>query len=258
MSEVARAASKADAPALELRGISKHFGGVRALDGVTLTAYAGEVVALVGDNGAGKSTLIKTIAGINIPDAGQILRDGEPVRITSPHDAMTHGVQTIYQDLALCDNLDTVQNLFLGRELQGSGWLGARLRRADMEERARKVLADLGVVTLRDLTKPVGSLSGGQRQSVAICRSVLWDPKIVLLDEPTAALGVAQRKEVLALIMRLRSSGHAVIVVSHDLADVEEVADVVVVLRLGTKAAEYTRDRFTRGELISAITGLNR
>jgi D-xylose transport system ATP-binding protein len=249
-------ATHAVAAALELRRITKRFGGVTALDGVSLSACPGEVVALVGDNGAGKTTLIKAIAGIDMPDSGEMHFDGRMVRIESPHDAMALGIQTVYQDLALCDNLDTVQNLFLGRELRDPAWRGARLRRAEMEERARRVLNDLGVSTLRDLSVPVGSLSGGQRQSVAICRSVLWEPRVVLLDEPTAALGVAQRREVLALIMRLRSTNHAVIVVSHDLADVEEMADRVVVLRLGRKVTEFVRGSFSRDDLVSAITGL--
>ncbi|MFJ5956666.1 ATP-binding cassette domain-containing protein [Paenarthrobacter sp. NPDC092416] len=241
-------------PALELSSISKHFGGVRALEDVSLRVYPGEVLALVGDNGAGKSTLIKTIAGINIPDSGTISCAGTEVKIDSPRHSMAHGIQTVYQDLALCDNLDTVQNLFLGREIYSP--FGRRLQRAAMESRARQVLADLGVSTLRDLSAPVGNLSGGQRQSVAICRSVLWEPKVVLLDEPTAALGVAQRKQVLELIVRLRATNHAVIVVSHDLADVQEVADRVAVMRLGRKVAEFTRGGYDRAQLVSAITGL--
>lgn len=244
------------APALELRNITKRFGGVTALEQVCLTVRCGEVLALVGDNGAGKSTLIKTISGINIPDQGEVLVDGQRVRLHTPHESMAHGIQTVYQDLALCDNLDTVQNLFLGREMREPAWRGWRLRRADMENRARKVLGELSVTTLRDLSKPVGDLSGGQRQSVAICRSVLWEPKVVLLDEPTAALGVAQRHEVMALVLRLRSTGHAVIVVSHDLADVQEMADRVAVMRLGRKVVEFTKDGFTREDLVSAITGL--
>jgi D-xylose transport system ATP-binding protein len=243
-------------PTLELNNICKHFGGVQALNGVSLSVNSGEVIALVGDNGAGKSTLIKTISGINIPDRGEILRDGKIVKFSSPHDAMSQGIQTVYQDLALCDNLDTVKNLFLGRELRTNFWKGARLRRAEMEVRARVLLSQLGVSTLRDLAKPVGLLSGGQRQSVAVCRSILWDPKIVVLDEPTAALGVEQRREVIALIMRLRSSNHAVIVASHELADVQEVADRIVVLRLGAVAAEFARGSFTRDELVGTITGL--
>ena len=242
--------------ALELRDVSKHYGGVTALAGVSLSVDAGEVVALVGDNGAGKSTLVKTIAGIVAPDTGAYYRDGVEVNIATPQDATHAGIQTVYQDLALCDNLDTVQNLFLGRELR-SNWLGGRrLQRADMEKRCRAVLADLGVTTLKDVTVPVGDLSGGQRQSVAICRSVLWDPRIVLLDEPTAALGVAQREQVLNLINRLRDQGRGVILISHDLADVQQIADRVLVLRLGRLVAEFHKGAYTREQCIAAITGL--
>jgi D-xylose transport system ATP-binding protein len=243
-------------PALELRDVSKHYGGVTALAGVSLTVYPGEVVALVGDNGAGKSTLVKTISGIVVPDSGELYRDGAAVAVTGPQDATDAGIQTVYQDLALCDNLDTVQNLFLGRELRGSWLLGRRLQRAAMEHRTRKVLADLSVRTLRDVTIPVGGLSGGQRQSVAICRSVLWDPSVVLLDEPTAALGVAQREQVLNLIRRLREHGRAVILISHDLADVQQVADRVLVLRLGSLVAEFEKGRYTREQCVAAITGM--
>ncbi|GAA5543602.1 ATP-binding cassette domain-containing protein [Brucella sp. NBRC 113783] len=243
-------------PALELRGITKRFGGIVALENVSISVRPGEVLALVGDNGAGKSTLIKTIAGINIPDTGEIWVEGKVAKISGPQDSMGYGIQTVYQDLALCDNLDTVQNLFLGRELHGGLLSGRRLRRADMENHAKKVLSELGVRTLRDLSAPVGSLSGGQRQSVAICRSVLWEPKVVLLDEPTAALGVAQRKEVMSLILRLRATNHAVIVISHDLADVQEMADKVTVLRLGRKVTEFSKGSFSRDDLVSAITGL--
>ncbi|MFI7067491.1 ATP-binding cassette domain-containing protein [Kribbella sp. NPDC050124] len=245
-----------EVPALELRQVSKHYGGVTALAGVSLSVCPGEVVALVGDNGAGKSTLVKTISGIVSPDSGVFYRDGQEVSIASPQDAASVGIQTVYQDLALCDNLDTVQNLFLGRELRGRRLLGGRLRRADMEHRTRKVLADLGVTTLRDISIPVGGLSGGQRQSVAICRSVLWDPGVVLLDEPTAALGVAQREQVLNLIRRLRDAGRAVILVSHDLADVQQIADRVLVLRLGSLVAEFTKDGYTREQCVAAITGM--
>lgn len=242
---------------LELHEITKQYGGVTALGGVSLGVRAGEVLALVGDNGAGKSTLIKIISGIVEPSSGQFLHDGGEVRLASPQDAAALGIQTVYQDLALCDNLDTVQNLFLGRELHDPLPLGARLRRAAMEHRAREVLSDLGVTTLRDLTVAVGGLSGGQRQAVAICRSVLWAPSVVLLDEPTAALGVAQRAQVLALIERLRERGMGVILVSHDLADVHQVADRVAVLRLGRKVVEYARDGYTRAELVAAITGMD-
>ncbi|GAB3059367.1 ATP-binding cassette domain-containing protein [Intrasporangium mesophilum] len=245
------------APALELRNISKHYGGVTALADVSLHVNSGEVVALVGDNGAGKSTLIKTIAGIVIPDTGEFRASGQEIRISSPTDATDVGIQTVYQDLALCDNLDTVQNLFLGRELHSRRVFGARLQRPAMEKRAREVLSDLGVKTLRDLTVAVGGLSGGQRQSVAICRSVLWDPAVVLLDEPTAALGVAQREQVLNLIGRLRDQGRGVILVSHDLADVKFIADRVLVLRLGRLVAEFERGKYTREECVAAITGMD-
>ncbi len=245
-------------PALELRGVSKHYGGVTALDDVNLSVKPGEVVALVGDNGAGKSTLVKTMSGIIHPDSGTFYRDGTEVSINSPHQAAEAQIQTVYQDLALCDNLDTVQNLFLGRELRSSWISGRRLQRAAMEHRTRKVLKDLSVTTLRDLTVSVGGLSGGQRQSVAICRSVLWDPKVVLLDEPTAALGVAQREQVLNLIGRLRDQGIAVILISHDLADVLAIADRVLVLRLGRMVAEFERGSYTREECVAAITGIGR
>lgn len=248
--------SEPQTPILELRGISKHYGGVTALNDVSLDVRSSEVVALVGDNGAGKSTLIKIISGIVTPTTGEFHHAGTLARLESPQDAAALGLQTVYQDLALCDNLDTVQNLFLGRELHNPVYAGARLRRADMEHRARQVLADLGVTTLRDLTVPVGGLSGGQRQAVAICRSVLWEPTVVLLDEPTAALGVAQRAQVLNLIHRLRDHGIGVILVSHDLADVVQVADRVVVLRLGRKVAEFSRGGYRRDELVAAITGV--
>jgi D-xylose transport system ATP-binding protein len=177
--------------------------------------------------------------------------------LATPQDAAALGLQTVYQDLALCDNLDTVQNLFLCRELHNRIFAGRRLRRADMEHRARQVLADLGVTTLRDLMVPVGGLSGGQRQAVAICRSVLWEPSVVLLDEPTAALGVAQRQQVLSLIERLRDHNIGVILVSHDLADVVQVADRVLVLRLGRKVAEFLRGGYGRDQLVAAITGVD-
>ncbi len=240
---------------LQVRDISKHFGGVTALHRVSLEVHAGEVVALVGDNGAGKSTLVKTISGINQPDEGEILWRGEPVSLRGPHGATDIGIQTIYQDLALCDNLDTVQNLFLGRELRCMSIFGPRLDRAAMERRARAALDDLGVVTLKSLRTHVGNLSGGQRQAIAISRSILWDPQLVILDEPTAALGVRQRGEVLDLIRRVRAQGRGVMVISHDMADVQEIADRVVVLRLGRKVAELARGEYTHEMLVSYITG---
>jgi len=224
-------------PILELDGVSKHFAGIAALTGVSFSLDLGEIVALVGDNGAGKSTLVKTISGIHQPDEGTIRINGEPVHLASPSAASQRGIQTVYQDLALCENLDTIQNLFLGRERCDRWFRAGRLDRAGMERRTREVLASLDV-RLRDLAAPISALSGGQRQSVAVCRSILADPRVVLLDEPTAALGVAQRRQVLALIERLKAQGRGVIVISHDLGDVQHIADRVVVLRLGRKVAE--------------------
>lgn len=243
-------------PLLALKHITKRFGGITALRDISIDVCAGEVVALVGDNGAGKSTLVKTIAGINQQDHGSIEFEDREVTLNRPQEASQLGIQTVYQDLALCDNLDTVQNLFLGRELYSSFFAGRRLRRAQMEDRAREVLRGLNV-KIRDYSAPVLSLSGGQRQSVAVARAVLSDPKVVLLDEPTAALGVPQRAEVLGLIHRLREQGRGVILISHDLGDVLEVADRVVVLRLGEKVAEFTRETVTRDGLVAAITGIN-
>ncbi|MBN9552792.1 MAG: sugar ABC transporter ATP-binding protein [Alphaproteobacteria bacterium] len=241
-------------PILEIRGVTKNFGGVSALSGISMSVAAGEVVALVGDNGAGKSTLVKTIAGIEYPDEGEILFQGKPVALSGPKAANDIGIQTVYQDLALCDNLDTVQNLFLGREMASPWFVGGRLDRAGMEGRARRILSELDV-NIRDLSAAAGSLSGGQRQCVAICRSTLSDPRVILLDEPTAALGVAQRRQVLNLIERLRDQKRAVIIISHDLGDVQMVADRVVVLRLGRKVAEFERGKYNRDALVSAITG---
>lgn len=241
-------------PQLELRDISKYFGGVTALDRVSLSIFPGEVAALVGDNGAGKSTLVKILSGILTPDAGEILHRGRAVRLQTARDAAAIGIQTVYQDLALCNNLDTTQNLFLGREMALPWYRGGRLAEAAMESRARRVLGDLGV-TIPDLKVPAGSLSGGQRQSTAICRAVLWNAEIVILDEPTAALGVKQRRQVLELIKRLRSENIAVVVVSHDLTEVREVADRVVVLRLGRKVTEMTAGQATHEAMVAAITG---
>ncbi|MGG1662046.1 ATP-binding cassette domain-containing protein [Brevibacillus sp. NRS-1366] len=241
-------------PLLELRDITKNFGGIRALDRVSLKLFPGEVVSLVGDNGAGKSSFLKVISGINIPDEGAIYLDGRPVVVRSPRDAADIGIQTVYQDLALCENLDTVQNLFLGREMKMPWYFGRRLVRAKMESRARQVIGDLGA-KIRDLSVPVGSLSGGQRQAVAISRSVLWDPRVVLLDEPMAALGVEQRRGVSELIKRLRDQGLCVVVVSHDLVEVKDTSDRVVVFRLGRKVTEMTRDEITHERMVAVITG---
>ena len=242
-------------PLLSLRGLGKHYGAITALADVSFDVHEHEVVALAGDNGAGKSTLVKIISGIVSHDEGDIFIDGSAAHLTSPQDAAALGIQTVYQDLALCDNLDTVQNLYLGREIRGGVFRGRRLKRDEMEYRARESLLKLNV-KIRDYRAPVGSLSGGQRQSVAVARAVLWDPRIVLLDEPTAALGVPQRREVLALIDRLREQGRGVIFVSHDLVDVQEIADRVVVLRLGRKADEFTQAENTNERLLGAITGV--
>jgi ABC-type sugar transport system ATPase subunit len=227
------AASDASQPLLALRGISKSFGAVQALLNVDLDIPAGQVTALAGDNGAGKSVLIKTIAGINPPDRGQFFWDGKPVFLRHPRDAAALGIETVYQDLALADNLDIVQNMFLGRE---------RLRHLaldeeNMEKAARETLTGLKVTTVRSIRQPVVSLSGGQRQSVAIAKAVLWNSKLVIMDEPTAALGVAQTRNVLDLIRRLADQGLAVMMVSHNMNDVFEVADRVAVLYLGRMVA---------------------
>ena len=241
-------------PLLELRGVSKYFGGVRALHEVDLALHAGEVVALVGDNGAGKSTLVKVISGVEHPDTGEMSVNGEDVRLDNPRTAAGYGIRTVYQDLSLCDNLDAVRNLYLGQEIAGAAWLGKPLNRHRMEVEARRVLDSLSV-RIPSLSTPVGGLSGGQRQGIAICRAIVSDPRLVLLDEPTAALGVSQRAEVLDLVGRLRDQGRGVLVISHDLKDVQEVADRVVVMRLGAKVAEYTRGEYTSSDLVAAITG---
>ena len=238
------------APVLELTGISKRFAAVRALTDVHLRVDAGEVVALVGDNGAGKSTLVKVIAGVNPADSGEIRWQGKPVTIAKPHDATALGIATVYQDLSLCDNLDVVANLFLGNEAARYGVLDE----IAMERRATELLAGLSV-RIPSVRVPVASLSGGQRQSVAIARSLLGDPKIVILDEPTAALGVAQTAQVLDLIERLRDRGLGVILISHNLADVKAVADRVVVLRLGRNAGDFRIGEATQEEIVRAITG---
>ena len=241
----------ASTPLLELRGVSKRFGAVQALTDVDFAAPAGKVTALVGDNGAGKSTLIKTISGINPMDSGEYLFDGRPVHVASPQAATALGIATVYQDLALCDNLDVVANLYLGREELG----GARLLdETDMEQEASKVLKRLAV-RIPSVRTQVASLSGGQRQSVAIARSMLGEPRMVILDEPTAALGVAQTAQVLDLIRTLREQGLAVVVISHNLADVFAVADVIVVLRLGRQVGVLEATQTNSDEVVAAITG---
>jgi D-xylose transport system ATP-binding protein len=241
-----------DKPVLALERASKSFGPVEALAGVEFEVHAGEVVALVGDNGAGKSTLVKAIAGIHDLDDGRILFDGEPVKISTPHDATDLGIATVYQDLALCDNLDVVENLFLGREEITSPV--PALNETDMEQRSHELLGNLAV-TIVDVRAEVGTLSGGQRQQVAIARSLLGEPKVVLLDEPTAALGVRQTAQVLELVKRLRDRGHGVVVISHNLADVFEVADRIYVLRLGREVGDFKAADTSQDEVVAAITG---
>ena len=242
---------------LALEKVSKSFGAVQALQDVDFEVRPGEVVALVGDNGAGKSTLVKAIAGIHSIDDGRILFEGQPVKVSTPTDAVDLGIATVYQDLALCDNLDVVENLFLGREERGGGAVATVTRQLDetsMERQAHELLDNLAV-TITDVRAEVGTMSGGQRQQVAIARSLLGDPKVVMLDEPTAALGVRQTAQVLALIKRLRDNGHGVVVISHNLANVFEVADRIVVLRLGRLAALYDAEQTTHEEVVGAITG---
>jgi D-xylose transport system ATP-binding protein len=245
------------APLLELEGVSKRFGPVQALDRVDFAVSAGEVVGLVGDNGAGKSTMVKAIAGINTIDDGVIRFEGEEVSISSPQDATALGIATVYQDLALCDNLDVVNNLFLGREEVAPGLARAsrQLDEVKMEHETADLLSNLAV-TIPSLRSEVGTLSGGQRQQVAVARSLLGEPKVVLLDEPTAALGVPQTKQVLALIRRLRERDLGVVVISHNLVDVFEIADRVFVLRLGSSAGNFEASDTTEEQVIGAITGL--
>jgi len=238
-------------PILELRGVSKRFGAVQALFQVDFQVAPGEVMALVGDNGAGKSTLIKGIAGIYPFDEGEILFEGEPVNIHGPKDAARLGIEVVYQDLALCDNLDVVQNMFLGREET------ATLRRLDettMERRASDTLSSLAVTTIASVRQTVAGLSGGQRQSVAVAKAVMWNSRVVILDEPTAALGVAQTRQVLDLVKRLGQQGLAVVVVSHNLHDIFEVADTITVLRLGQNVAVFKRSEVTQTQVVEAIT----
>jgi len=253
----ASTSSAPNPPLLQARGVTKRFGAVEALTDVDFEVSAGEVVALVGDNGAGKSTLIKALAGTQPGDEGEYLFDGEPVTIHSPTDAKRLGIATVYQDLALCDNLDVVANLYLGEEPFEKGPQRALrvLDEISMEQRAVELLESLSVTTLKSVRTEVASLSGGQRQSVAIARSLLGDPKIVVLDEPTAALGVAQTHQVLELIVRLRERGLGVVIISHNMHNVFEVADRIVVLRLGRRAATYKTSETTPDEIVSAITG---
>ncbi|RMI32740.1 ATP-binding cassette domain-containing protein [Nocardia stercoris] len=238
------------APLLRITGLNKSFGAVHVLHDVEFTGRAGEVTALVGDNGAGKSTLVKCIAGVHPADSGTIAVRGEPVRLRGTKDAAALGIEVVYQDLALADNLDIVQNMFLGRE-RGKPWL---LDEAGMEQAARDTLAALSVRTVKSVRTPVSALSGGQRQTVAIAKAVLWNSALVLLDEPTAALGVAQTRQVLDLVRRLAEQGLAVVLISHNLADIFEVADRITVLYLGRTAAEVRTADVTRNQVVELIT----
>lgn len=244
------------APLLEARDLVKRYGGVEALRGAAFTAHPGEVVALIGDNGAGKSTLVKCLSGVERPDSGQVLVDGRPVVLDSPTAARAHGIETAYQDLAVAPDLDPAANLFLGRELRRRGVLGklGMLDHTAMRAQAAERFAAFGV-ELPDLAVPTGSLSGGQRQSVAVARSVAWADRLVFLDEPTAALGVVQRERVLDVIRRVRDSGIAVVLISHNMPEVRSVADRVEVLRLGRRVARFRAAETSLEELVGAMTG---
>jgi D-xylose transport system ATP-binding protein len=239
---------------LALRGFSKSFGPVRALHEVDFEVDSGEIVAMVGDNGAGKSTLIKAIDGVQPPDTGEAYFEGKKVRISTPQAAERLGIATVFQDLALCDNLDVVANLFLGKELVEGVPIHV-IDEVDMEQRAKKLLSDLSVTTLGSVRTEVGSLSGGQRQSVAIARTMVGEPKVVLFDEPTAALGVQQTAQVLGLVKRLADEGLGVVMISHNLEDVFQVANRIVVLRLGERVATFDREKTTPEQIVGAITG---
>ena len=238
-------------PVLELRGVTKSFGSVQALTDVDFEVRHGEVMALVGDNGAGKSTLIKCIAGIHPMDEGQVFFEGQPVSIHGPKDAAKLGIEVVYQDLALCDNLDVVQNMYLGREEHD--WF-QRLKEPPMEAKTSETLKSLAVTTIRSIRQPVATLSGGQRQSVAVARAVMWNSKLVILDEPTAALGVSQTEQVLALVRRLAEQGLSVVLISHNLHDIFEAATRITVLRLGRDIGVYEREQTTQDEIVHAIT----
>jgi D-xylose transport system ATP-binding protein len=240
-----------ETPLLEIRDLSKTFGSVQALTDVDFEVRVGEVMALVGDNGAGKSTLIKCVAGIHGYDSGVISFDGEPVSIHGPKDAAKLGIEVVYQDLALCDNLDVVQNMYLGREVRDFLF---RLKEPVMEQRTAETLKSLAVTTIRSIRQPVASLSGGQRQSVAVAKAVQWNSRLVILDEPTAALGVAQTRQVLELVKRLAEQGLSVVLISHNLHDIFEVATRITVLRLGRDVGVYERNKTTEQEIVHAIT----
>jgi D-xylose transport system ATP-binding protein len=240
-----------DTPLLELRSVSKSFGSVQALTDVDFEVRRGEVMALVGDNGAGKSTLVKCIAGTHTPDGGEIFFEGDEVNIHGPRDAAHLGIEVVYQDLALCDNLDVVQNMYLGREAHDRL---LRLKEPVMQQRTAETLKGLRVTTIKSVRQTVATLSGGQRQSVAVARAVMWNSKLVILDEPTAALGVAQTEQVLELVRRLGEQGLGVVIISHNLHDIFETAHRITVLRLGRNVGVYERAKTTQQEVVAAIT----
>jgi fructose transport system ATP-binding protein len=245
-------------PVLQARGLVKTFGHVVGLDGVDLELYPGEVLAIIGDNGAGKSTLVKCLTGAEVPDRGEVLLDGRPVHFKRPQDARTAGIETVYQTLAVAPSLDVAANLFLGREVRRKGVLGSVLRmtdRAGMRERARRELRELGISTLQDVTVPVENLSGGQRQAVAVARAAAFGSKVVVLDEPTAALGVRESGQVLELVRTLRDKGVPVIIISHNMPHVFEIADRIHIQRLGRRAATITPQTHTMTEAVAIMTG---
>jgi ABC-type sugar transport system ATPase subunit len=244
-------------PLISMKNIHKHFGSLHALRGASIDVHAGEVVALVGDNGAGKSTLVKVMAGVHAANSGEYLFEGKPVRMTKPADATALGIQTVYQDLSLCSNLDAVQNLFLGRERTGPWWWGHRIRRAESEVRAREVLTRMRLGNL-SLSRPVGAMSGGQRQNIAIARSILWTPKVVILDEPTAALSHSAAQQVADLIRTLADQGLGIVVVSHDIHHfVVNSTDRIEVMRLGANAASFRSRDVTGEQVVNAMVGGN-
>lgn len=247
------------APILEVHAISKRFGAVQALEGVDFEVYAGEVVGLVGDNGAGKSTLVKVISGVHEADSGEIFFEGRHVKITKPRDSTDLGIETVYQDLALCDNLDVVANLFIGREttnfripgIKGMSWLDETA----MEKRAISLLKELHV-QIPSVRNIIATMSGGQRQSVAVTRSVMWNCKVILLDEPTAALGVEQTRQVVNLISKLKERNLGVVVISHNLQEIFDYTDRVIVLRLGKRTATFDTKDTRPEQVVAAITGV--
>lgn len=246
-----------DTPLISMRNIKKSFGSVHALRGASIDVYPGEIVALVGDNGAGKSTLVKVMAGVFGWDSGDYEFEGKPAKISSPSDATELGIQTVYQDLALCNNLDAVQNLFLGRELAGPWWGGRRINRAEQEVRAREVMKRMRLGNL-SLSRPVGAMSGGQRQNIAIARSILWKPKVVILDEPTAALSHSASEQVSNLIRTLANEGLGVVVVSHDIHHfVVNANDRIEVMRLGANVASFNSADVTGEQVVNAMVGGN-